>query len=480
MSLALRSIVALIAAWTAYLFWVAVGLALIVASGYSWAHTDERPVMPAIFGCLMLYWLSFLVRPVHPRGVPVSRETAPALWAVLDEEADRVGAQRPRVLLLNPESCDIGIYRTATWARRTSVVSVGIPLLRLYPVGVLRSALAMAFSSTVRQAAPGAGRVCLVGAVLESSTADRGLLARIVYWPVAYVVALLARPVFRAEVLRQDACAARAGGMSAWEQLITSVAAEAEVYRAYWRSEVLPMLAAGNRPPIRDGYRLYVASERAQSIRRAATAGLEFPGRLRLWPTLVERRDAVGRLAGLPCPSSDGPALSLLGEDIDYESSIVDFASGGRFRTVSWTGGYDLSLPANWATQVRYYRRGLRRIKPKDLPKVARKPAIVAKRWAFMRADITELKKEMEPAVAIQAVGPALALAFISAGYSPTSSPGEDVLLCRGDASVNPFDVLPALMDGRLSAEEWLRIAEEAGITDVDLGRAADGEKANR
>lgn len=480
MSLALRSILALAAAWTAYLFWVAVGLGLVVWCGYLWVHTDETPVVPAIFGCLMLYWLSHLVRPVRPRGVPVSRETAPALWAVVEEEADRVGAQRPRVLLLNPESCDIGLPRTETWARRTSVVSLGLPLLRLYPVSVLRSALAMDFSSTVRQAAPGAGRVCFAGAALERLVADQGVLARIVYRPLACVVAALARPVLRAEVFRQDAAAARAGGMPAWEELITSAAAEAEVYRAYWRSEVVPMLAAGIRPPIRDGYRLYAASERAQGIRDVTFAGLELPGRLRLWPRLAERRDAVGRLEGLPCPSNDEPALSLLGDELDYESSIIDFASGGRLRTVSWAGGYDLSLPANWAAQVRHYRRGLRRVKAKDLPKVARKPAIIARRWAFLRADIPELRKEMEPVVAILAVGPALALAFVSAGYTPSSAPGEDVLLCRGDATMDPFDILPALMEGRMSAGEWLHIAEEAGIADIDLGKVADGRKAGR
>ncbi len=41
---------------------------------------------------------------------------------------------------------------------------------------------------------------------------------------------------------------------------------------------------------------------------------------------------------------------------------------------------------------------------------------------------------------------------------------------------IEPFDVIPRLLDGRMTGEAWQRTCDEAGIVGIDLGDAATPE----
>jgi hypothetical protein len=56
------------------------------------------------------------------------------------------------------------------------------------------------------------------------------------------------------------------------------------------------------------------------------------------------------------------------------------------------------------------------------------------------------------------------------------ASPGELVVLSGDGVVIRPFDVMPGLLDGRLTEEVWQLACDEAGIIGIDLGDAATPE----
>ena len=70
-------------------------------------------------------------------------------------------------------------------------------------------------------------------------------------------------------------------------------------------------------------------------------------------------------------------------------------------------------------------------------------------------------------------IGAALAVVLARRGWTLDASPGELVVLSREGLVIRPFEVMPGLLDGRLTGEEWQRTCDEAGIVGVDLSDAA-------
>ena len=55
-------------------------------------------------------------------------------------------------------------------------------------------------------------------------------------------------------------------------------------------------------------------------------------------------------------------------------------------------------------------------------------------------------------------------------GWELRVSPGEDAVCARNGTIIKPFDVVPQLASGELTAEVWQDLAIGAGFADLDLG----------
>ena len=75
-------------------------------------------------------------------------------------------------------------------------------------------------------------------------------------------------------------------------------------------------------------------------------------------------------------------------------------------------------------------------------------------------------------------IGAALAMLLVSKGGKADTEPGKPIwVLCAGK-QVEPFNVMKALAEGRLSAADWQRQCAELAIAGTDLGKmpSAAGE----
>jgi hypothetical protein len=66
--------------------------------------------------------------------------------------------------------------------------------------------------------------------------------------------------------------------------------------------------------------------------------------------------------------------------------------------------------------------------------------------------------------------GAALTTALVQRGWRVGVRPGESVVVGYDGVELQPFDVMPALASGSMSAEHWLAMCDRAGIRELDLG----------
>lgn len=115
-----------------------------------------------------------------------------------------------------------------------------------------------------------------------------------------------------------------------------------------------------------------------------------------------------------------------------------------------------------------------------DLPALAADPTAAAHR---LDAAIDERKPPEMPDADFHlefiapAVGAALALAMVDAGWTMDTSPGQPFHLRKDGMDLLPFEVLPGLYDGTLTAAAWTERCAAAGIGALALAPAALGHQ---
>lgn len=73
-------------------------------------------------------------------------------------------------------------------------------------------------------------------------------------------------------------------------------------------------------------------------------------------------------------------------------------------------------------------------------------------------------------------IGAALAVMLARRGWALDAGLGEPVVVSRDGFVIKPFEVMPHLLDGRMTGEAWQRTGDETGIVGIDLGDAATPE----
>ncbi|MFD3457022.1 M48 family metalloprotease [Streptomyces sp. NPDC058691] len=181
-------------------------LTLAVAAGGVWlAVTGWEAVLPAVLGALLL-GLAWLMRPrlnrVPRDGVRVGRGDAPALYGLLDEVADALGAPRADVVVVDGEA---NASVMVAGFRRRAVLTIGLglwePLTPQQRIAVLGHEFGHLVNGDARQGLF-VGSACRALAqwyvLLRPDDDTRGLglietVARLAMYPPAYAALLLLR-----------------------------------------------------------------------------------------------------------------------------------------------------------------------------------------------------------------------------------------------------------------------------------------------
>lgn len=406
-----------------------------------------------------LPWLSGRSHEELP-GVPCFRAEQPRLWALVDEICDRAGARPPDEIRFtlggDAAASEIGGIRAKT--RRCSLV-LSLAFIQALRDAELRVVVAHEMGHII------AGDTMLLRLldhahrVVDRSLREFEARASVLRYPFRSYTkaffAITARLSRRSEIAA-DAFAASLYGPEQAAQTLRKTAHLPSAFDSYWRQEVTAVLDAGLRPPLMEGFGLFLAAPEVARTMQELPLNSD-TGRFDSHPSTVER-------------------LSRF--DVEYETD-----NGGRtaLRLIERLEDVELALLCDLAAEA----RALQPIGWPDVPRRVYPPL-----WERLRneqpicapgakvADIAGLTSKYEPASREPGAAPppqalalagALALSLLRHGWEIDAPPGNPLLLRKDESSLQPFEEVFGLFENESARDQWSKRCIAMGIAEIPL-----------
>src|SRR5579859_447421 len=252
-----------------YLLALAIAGLLLYIPYAEWTYFYRLDLRIAVF-CILgagLILQAIIPRRDHftPPGPALDPAGQPQLFAVLNEIARSTGQRMPAEVYLVPNVNAWVTQRGGLMgfgSRR--VMGLGLPLLRVLTVAELRAVVAHEFGHYyggdtqlgpwIYKTRAAIGRA-LAGLARHSAT----LQAPFLWYGKMFL--RVTHSISRRQEFVADELAARTVGARPLIEGLQAVHGAASAFEAYWQGEVVPVLNAGFRPPLADGFLSFLTAE---------------------------------------------------------------------------------------------------------------------------------------------------------------------------------------------------------------------------
>lgn len=482
-SLAARAVLALVLLVGFYALALAIagGLLYLVYLMVAVAHrVNARLLIAALVGVGAILW-GILPRPdrFEPPGPRLLPERHSRLFALLREVAAACRQSMPvEVYLVGDVNAFVTQRGGIMGVGSRRVMGLGLPLLRVLPVGQLRAVIAHEFGHYY------GGDVALgpwihktrgaIGRTLETLAATG---SRVLHKPFEWYGTLFLRvtmAISRRQETEADQLAARVAGCAQMCAGLKNVERASIAYAAYLREDVGPVLGAGYRPPLADGFARYfstpaLASKLDAAVREAMTSEATNP--YDSHPVLNERISTLEHASAIPevSPRSgdEASALELLEGVPALEAELVGFlmdrGKAAALQPVGWEDVGERVYPALWKARANEHAKHLVGLTAATMP--VDRGALL--RWA---RPVLGARAPDEAAAAFAAflLACALAAKLVESGWRAVSLPGEDAVLKREGKTFEPF-LFVRVATGEVPPEAWRDACRAAGVEEVAL-----------
>lgn len=403
----------------------------------------------------------------------------PELFQEIAEVARATGQQMPGHVYLAPD-VNAGVAKVGgiMGFGGKQIMIVGLPLLAVLTLDQFRAVLAHEFGHHYGGDTKLGPWVYRTREAIERTLRALGESGRqilhFLFRLYGTMFLRLTLAVSRRQEYAADALAARIVGPEPMKEGLTTIHRAALAFDPYLRQEFEPLVAGGHRPPLVEGFLRFLRAGRVAEALEEATETELREGRAEAFdshPSLRERLAALGSL-GTGDGGPDGrPALSLLPDYPDLEPGFLS-VEGHPPAPMAWedAGSVWLSIWADEdpiAEPVGQLTVGSLAELPSRIDSLANQTV-----QGMDDAD-PELAREVKSALTVHMIGQSLALALHRRGWELLAEPGEEMVMRKGDASVEPFLVVQQLASGELPAEGWREACRQAGIEDLTLAEAA-------
>jgi heat shock protein HtpX len=394
-----------------------------------------------------------------PRLVP---DEQPELFDEIRRTAAATDSAMPEDVYLAPD-VNAGVAHVGGFVGigARPIMIIGLPLIAVLSVSELRGVIAHEFGHYVggeTKLAPLIYRTrdAIGRTVFGLANSTQGF-QQLLSFPFLWYGRLYLRAtqaVSRRQELDADRMAARIAGGTSMESGLVKIHAAGLAFDPYM-NELGAVLFSGSLPPVAEGFsRFLEGSETRAALDRVTEEELR-EGRSDPYdshPSLRQRLEALKGAPHQPALVPDPAAIELLRNEPTLEVALLSQISR-------------VDVPSLKHCQEE--RTALSEITPDMLPLVCQDPAAYEKRIRPPKPGVRRL------GVLASVIGAALAVVLARRGWALDARPGEPVVLSREGLVIRPFEVMPGLLDGRLTGEEWQRTCDEAGIVGIDLGDAA-------
>jgi Zn-dependent protease with chaperone function len=480
--LVVRSIVAilLLIGFYALALGVAGGLLWVVYAQVVYAH---RVFLKLVLICVVLAGLivwSVLPRPdkFEPPGPRLSEEEQPRLFALVRDIGARTGQAMPREVYL---VADVNAFVTQRggimgfFSKR--VMGLGLPLLSLLTVSELRAVIAHEFGHYYggdTKLGPWIyktrGAITRTVISLTQGADGWGALISVPFkWYLEFFLRIT-QSISRAQEFAADALAAKVVGQAPLISGLKTVHGGAAAYEAYLQHELGPVLQAGFRPPLAEGFRAFVDGKRVKaSLAKLVSKELaEGEGdAFDTHPPLAQRIAALAALPPSAEPSDDTPALDLLDDHDGAEASLIRLDQ--RLEPLPWSKVALRVLVPSWQKEAHRVAEQLGSPTLADLAMSRTQLGKLAAR--VLKRDLSEAP-EAAAQIGASLCAAALSATLANAGWTVSSKVGRPVSLKNGEQRFSPFKDFAAVADGSLSADALGERLTELGVSTLPVHRA--------
>lgn len=487
-SLALRAVLALALMIGFY------GLALAIVGlllGFVYLDVSSGFIhVKAVIGCLLLAGvIAYAVFPRPARflqpGPRLDPAEQPRLFAEIRAVAEATGQDMPaEVYAVNEVNAAVTQRGGVMGFGSRRVMILGVPLMQALTVSQLRAVLAHEFGHFH-------GGDTLLGPWLYKT---RVAMARTIHqlsestsfivYPFRWYSALFLRithALSRQQELGADALAARVvGGEHVIAGLEATYGADL-AYASYWRSECVPLLSHGRRPPIYSGFAAFLASPRLADAVRNAVEEEKTGGAVDPYDTHPPLRDRIAAVRGVrgAMPADDRPSIALLYDLDRLERALLTFLADddtvAALEQVDWEH-VGAEVYAKLWTEAAQRSAALRGMKPGDVP--GEHDALLVLGERLLGPHDSDPGEDELREFTLDRIGACIAAIMLRDHWQVEALPGHPFRLVHGERAFEPFRALRLLVAGELSREDWRRQCAELGIDEIDLGALAREQDA--
>ena len=481
-SLATRALLAVLLTIGFYGLALAIVAALlfVVYAEFEYAHRiNLRLTAFCLIGAGTILW-SILPRPDRftAPGPQLQAVQHPRLFETISDIARRVNQKMPAEIYLVPDVNAFVAERGGLMgigSRR--VMGIGLPLLQTFTVPQLRAVIAHEFGHFY-------GGDTKLGPWVYKT---RGAIGRTIQglgrsWlqaPFRWYGLLFLRithAVSRRQEFVADQLAVQTVGSRHLVNGLRAIHSVAPAYDAFWRNEYAPMLEAGYRASLVEGFAQFIREPSiVQAMQKTVEQELESSQTdpYDTHPSLKERIMAAEALAPGPDGDDGMSALDLLTNVAELERDLFVRIFGEQkvksLNMLDWHQvGAQVWLP-HWEKTAGKYADSIKGVTPASLPTFLRSPEPLAKQLQASAQQPLALADVGRGVVGITAM--ALCVTLVRRGWQLDSLPGAPVSVSHAGHVFRPFDEIGELASGSSLAEEtWQQRCAQAGIANLDLG----------
>lgn len=484
-SLAGRALLAVVLMIGFYILAVAIACALLYIpyAEMVYAHRIHLKIaLVCVVGALAILWS------VIPRidkfdspGPQLTRDQHPRLFEEIEGVAKSVNQEMPAEVYLVPDVNAWVAQRGGVMgfgSRR--VMGLGLPLMRMLTSSQFRAVLAHEFGhyhGGDTKLGPWIYKTRgAIGRTLQSLGDGSWLQFPFLWYGKMFL--RITHAVSRRQEFVADELAARAIGSKPLIGGLRTVHAVAPAFNAYWFNECAPVLNAGFRPPLTEGFQRFVnAAPVADAIHRQLDRELEegTADPYDTHPPLKERIAAVESLPAGDAGPNDPPSSTLLGDLTSLENqllaALINPDHAGKLKPINWDEVSARVYLPQWSALVKVNESALAGLTPTSLPQEAANLNAFGCRLRTPDGEKPDEASAGELASAV--VGAAISCLLVSRGGKADTAPGKAASVTLGTISIEPFGIMKSFADGKLSAATWRQQCSELGIETVDLGQVA-------
>lgn len=453
-------------------FWV---LALTLAGGLAWipftqasyAGGPDLGGLLAGAGALVVLWA------LRPRGgfadrkapeqKPLGAEEFPALHALVEEVARRVGTRPPRKVLL-ADGATAYIYMERRWLglRREPVVGIGLPLFALLTREELASVIAHEYGHHVGgdlSLGPWVYRTRSAIASAVDSLHDSAFFLDVPFRAYGKLFLRVSSAVSRQQELAADALSASTCGASPSACALRKVHAYGPAWQVYLELDVIPLIESGVRLPLLEGFRRFLAEphRRAEIADTLQLIASQPPSPWDSHPPLEARLRSIGAEAHTSAPPGPG-CLELLGGEAAAEDAWIARFTRGELAPVAWEDIAERTLLPQIAQRLAGSALSPRQTPPQALPALLSEGGAL---WDRLRpTGLDLLSPEGKRRRARELLADWLAAALEQRGFQGERRPGGNLRLSRGGEVVEPQELIEQLVSGRMPTAQYLAWCE--------------------